>query len=146
MFAGRTAEGLPIWPLRLMLLGLLGVIAGYVGLWLVGRAEIQPTGLTAAMMLLPAIVVLPGLWLGHYKTMIWAALVALFYLLVSATDAWTVAADRGWHLAIAIAATLAFLVAWWHSIKRRRFLKARNTLARSRQSTERPRDNAEDQP
>lgn len=129
MFAGRTSEGLPIWPLRVMALGLVGVVAGYLGLWLTGRAEIRPTGLTTILMLLPAIIVLPGLWRGHYKTMIWAALVALFYLLISATDAWAVAADRGWHLMIAIAATVAFLAAWWHSIKRRRHLKARNTSA-----------------
>ncbi|WP_410474837.1 DUF2069 domain-containing protein [Guyparkeria sp. TX1] len=132
MFAGHTSEGLPIWPVRVMVLGLLAVIAGYLGLWFAGRAEIRPTGLTTVLMLLPAIVVLPGLWLGHYKTMIWAALVALFYLLISATDAWAVAADRGWHLLIAAASTLAFLAAWWHSIKRRRHLKARNTVARSR--------------
>jgi len=128
MFTGHTSEGLPIWPLRVMLLGLLGVVAGYIGLWFAGQAEIRPTGLTTILMLLPAIVVLPGLWRGHYKTMIWAALVALFYLLISATDAWAVAADRGWHLWIAATSTLAFLAAWWHSIKRRRFLKARNTM------------------
>lgn len=127
MLTGHTSEGLPIWPLRVMLLGLIGVVAGYIGLWFAGHAEIRPTGLTTILMLLPAIVVLPGLWRGHYKTMIWAALVALFYLLISATDAWAVAADRGWHVLIAAASTLAFLAAWWHSIKRRRFLKARNT-------------------
>ncbi|MCL7752042.1 DUF2069 domain-containing protein [Guyparkeria hydrothermalis] len=131
MFAGRTSEGLPIWPLRLMALGLLTVIAGYLGLLLAGRAEIRPGGLTTTFMLLPGIVVLPGLWLGHYKTMIWAALVALFYLLISATDAWAVAADRGWHLLIAVAATVAFLAAWWHSIKRRRYLKARHAKAQN---------------
>lgn len=63
--------------------------------------------------------------------MIWAALVALFYLLISATDAWAVAADRGWHLLIAVAATVAFLAAWWHSIKRRRYLKARHAKAQN---------------
>ncbi len=129
MFAGYTSEDLPIWPLRLMLLGLVGVIAGYLGLLLAGRAEIRPTGLTTALMLIPAVIVLPGLWRGHYKTMIWAALIALFYLLISATDAWAVAADRGWHLLIAVAATVAFLAAWWHSIKRRRFLKTRHIKA-----------------
>lgn len=131
MFAGRTSEGLPIWPLRLMALGLLGVIGGYLGLMLAGRADIRPGGLTTALMLLPGIVVLPGLWRGHYKTMVWAALVALFYLLVSATDSWALAVDRGWHLLIAAAATLAFTAAWWHSIERRRYLKARHASARN---------------
>lgn len=144
MFAGHTSEDLPIWPLRVMVLGLLGVVGGYVGLWFAGRADIRPSGLTTVLMLLPAIVVLPGLWRGHYKTMIWAALVALFYLLISATDAWAVAADRGWHLWVAAASTIAFLAAWWHSIKRRRHLKAGNTRARNRPSPEQPRSNPED--
>ncbi|MFW6021049.1 MAG: DUF2069 domain-containing protein [Guyparkeria sp.] len=143
MFAGQTSEGLPIWPLRLMLLGLAGVIVGYLGLLVAGRADLRPGGLTTALLLLPAIVVLPGLWRGHYKTMIWAALVALFYLLISATDAWAVPADRGWHLLIAIAATTAFLSAWWHSIKRRRFLKAGRNTARGRR-TEQARTKPED--
>ncbi|MFO7808920.1 DUF2069 domain-containing protein [Guyparkeria sp.] len=138
MLAGRTSEGVPIWPLRLMALGLVGVTLGYLGLWFAGRAEIRPTGLTTILMLLPAIVVLPGLWRGHYKTMIWAALVALFYLLISATDAWAVAADRGWHMLIALAATVAFLAAWWHSIKRRRHLKAGN--GRPEQKSPKPED------
>jgi len=122
----RTAEGLSLFPLRLMT-ALQGVIVvGYLGLLSAGSAEIRPGVTTTLLMLLPAVAVIPGLWRGHYKTMVWAALFDLFYLLVAATDAWADPADRGWHLLIAVAATVGFLAAWWHSIKRRRLLKKRH--------------------
>ncbi|WP_372591105.1 DUF2069 domain-containing protein [Guyparkeria sp.] len=121
---GRTAEGLPLLPLKLMTAMQGLIVAGYLGLLLGGTAEIRPGVLTTLLMLLPAIAVIPGLWRGHYKTMVWAALFDLFYLLVAATDAWAAPADRGWHLLIAIAATVGFLAAWWHSIRRRRLLKS----------------------
>ena len=125
MAGPTTHEELPLWPLRLMAACLLVVIAGYVFIATGGQAEARPGLVTTALLLLPAVAVLPGLWRGHYKTMIWAALFALFYLLVSSTDAWAASADRGWHLLIAVAATVGFLAAWWHSIVRRRTLKAR---------------------
>jgi len=121
----KTAEGLSLLPLRLMTLMNGLVITGYLGLLFAGNAEIRPGALTTVLMLLPAAAVIPGLWRGHYKTMVWAALFELFYLLVASTDAWAEPADRGWHLLIAAAATVGFLAAWWHSIKRRRLLKAR---------------------
>ena len=136
-----TSEGLPLWPLRLMAASLVAVIAGYGFLAIGGEAEIRPGLLTTAVMLLPAIAVLPGLWRGHYKTMVWAALFALFYLLVSSTDAWAASTDRGWHLAIAVAATVGFLAAWWHSIQRRRTLKRR--VRQGHTDTQSP-SNAED--
>lgn len=112
-------------PLHVMLVAQLLIIGGYLGLAAFGTAEIRPDPTTTMLMLLPAIAVIPGLWRGHYKTMVWAALFDLFYLLVSATDAWTVPDDRGWHGLIALAATIGFLAAWRHSNKRRRLLKSR---------------------
>lgn len=142
-----TSEGLPLWPLRLMAASLLVVIAGYGIIAIGGQAEARPSIVTTVLLLLPAIAVLPGLWRGHYKTMVWAALFALFYLLVSSTDAWSASADRGWHLLIAVSATVAFLAAWWHSIQRRRTLKgrARGRPADSQSSSQaQPTSNAED--
>ncbi|MEC9482043.1 MAG: DUF2069 domain-containing protein [Halomonas sp.] len=142
-----TREGLPLWPLRLMAVGLLVVSIGYVVIAIGGQAEIRPGPLTTGLLLLPAIAVLPGLWRGHYKTMVWAALFALFYLLVSSTDAWSASADRGWHLLIAVSATVAFLAAWWHSIQRRRTLKGRarrRPADRQPPSQAQPTSNAED--
>lgn len=112
-------------PLQVMLVAQLAIIAGYLGLAVFGTADIRPDPVTTVLMLLPAIAVIPGLWRGHYKTMVWAALFDLFYLLVAATDAWAVPSDRGWHLLIALAATMGFLAAWRHSNKRRRWLKSR---------------------
>ncbi|HER34887.1 MAG: DUF2069 domain-containing protein [Halothiobacillaceae bacterium] len=120
-----TLDGLPLWPLRAMALCFTAIIAGYLMITLGGDADIRPATATTVLLLLPAVAVLPGLWQGHYKTMVWAALLALFYLLVSSTDAWTVPADRGWHLMVAIAAITGFLLAWGHSIRRRRTLKRR---------------------
>lgn len=131
-----TCDGLPIWPLRLMAACLVVIIASYGLLVFFGQADIRPGPLTTTLMLLPAMIMLPGLWRGHYKTMVWAALFALFYLLVSSTDAWTESADRGWHLMIAAAATVGFLIAWWHSIRRRRHLKAQ--VRRGRLTTQEP--------
>ena len=139
--AATTREGLPLWPLRLMAVCLLVVIGGYLYLALHGGAEFRPSAVTTVLMLLPAAAVLPGLWLGHYKTMVWAALFALFYLLISSTDAWAAPADRGWHLLIAVASSVGFLAAWWHSIRRRRHLKAGQRSSRT--STQSP-SNAED--
>lgn len=147
MRGATTSEGLPLWPLRLMAASLLVVIAGYGVIAIGGNAEIRPGLLTTALLLLPAVAVLPGLWRGHYKTMIWAALFALFYLLVASTDAWAAHADRGWHLLIAIAATVAFLAAWWHSIQRRRTLKGRarrRPVDSQSPSNAQPTSNAED--
>ena len=127
VLGAKTAEGLSLLPLWLMTLMQGLVIAGYLGLLFAGSADIRPGALTTLLMLLPAAAVTPGLWRGHYKTMVWAALFDLFYLLVASTDAWAEPADRGWHLLIAMAATVGFLAAWWHSIKRRRLLKARRT-------------------
>jgi len=141
MQTATTSEGLPLWPLRFMATCLVVVIAGYLLLALDGQADIRPGTLTTLLMLLPAAVVLPGLWRGHYKTMVWAALLTLFYLLVSSTDAWTEPDDRGWHLLIAAASTLGFLAAWWHSIRRRRHLKTR--ARRGLTDTQSP-SNAED--
>ena len=126
LLGAKTAEGLSLLPLWLMTLMQGLVIAGYLGLLFAGSADIRPGALTTLLMLLPAAAVMPGLWRGHYKTMVWAALFDLFYLLVAATDAWAEPADRGWHLLIAVAATVGFLAAWWHSIKRRRLLKKRH--------------------
>ena len=122
---GRTEEGLPLLPLKLMAVMQGLIVTGYLGLLLTGSAEIRPGAVTTLLMLVPAVAVVPGLWRGHYKTMVWAALFDLFYLLVAATDAWAVPADRGWHLLVAIAASIGFLAAWWHSIRRRRLLKSR---------------------
>jgi uncharacterized membrane protein len=128
-----------------MATSLVVVIVGYGVIALGGQAEIRPGIVTTVLLLLPAIAVLPGLWRGHYKTMIWAALFALFYLLVSSTDAWAASADRGWHLLIAIAATVGFLAAWWHSIQRRRTLKARSRRRDADfPSNAQPSSNAED--
>lgn len=121
----QTDEGLSMRPLQVMLVAQLGIIGGYLGLAAFGTAEIRPDRVTTVLMLLPALAVIPGLWRGHYKTMVWAALFDLFYLLVAATDAWAVPSDRGWHLLIALAATIGFLAAWSHSNKRRRLLKSR---------------------
>ncbi|MFP4640198.1 MAG: DUF2069 domain-containing protein [Guyparkeria sp.] len=125
VLGGRTEEGLPLLPLKLMAVMQGLIVIGYLGLLFAGSAEIRPGAVTTLLMLVPAVAVVPGLWRGHYKTMVWAALFDLFYLLVAATDAWAVPADRGWHLLIAIVATIGFLAAWWHSIRRRRLLKSR---------------------
>ena len=142
-----TREGLPLWPLRLMAASLLIVIVAYAVIAIGGKAEIRPGLLTTALLVLPAAAVLPGLWRGHYKTMVWAALFALFYLLVSSTDAWAASDDRGWHLLIAVSATIGFLAAWWHSIQRRRTLKGRlrqRAAETQTPSTTQPSSNAED--
>ncbi|KTG16411.1 MULTISPECIES: DUF2069 domain-containing protein [unclassified Guyparkeria] len=147
MRGATTSEGLPLWPLRLMAASLVVVIGGYAFIAIGGQAEIRPGLLTTALLVLPAVAVLPGLWKGHYKTMVWAALFALFYLLVASTDAWAARDDRGWHLLIAVAATVGFLAAWWHSIQRRRTLKgrARRRLAENRSPPNtQPSSNAED--
>ncbi|MGM0517084.1 MAG: DUF2069 domain-containing protein [Pseudomonadota bacterium] len=127
LLGARTAEGLSLFPLRLMAVLQGVIVAGYLGLLVAGSAEIRPGAITTWLLLAPAVAVVPGLWRGHYKTMVWAALFDLFYLLVASTDAWAEPADRGWHLLIAIAATVAFLAAWVHGIRRRRLLKARRT-------------------
>lgn len=119
-----TGDGMPTWPLRLMAACLMVIIGAYGLLAVHGQADIRPGLMTTVLLLLPAVAVLPGLWCGHYKTMVWAALVTLFYLLISSTDAWTESSDRDWHLLIAIAATAGFVIAWWHGIRRRRHLKA----------------------
>jgi uncharacterized membrane protein len=124
---GRTAEGLSLFPLRLMAVLQGVIVAGYLGLAGAGSAEIRPGAITTWLLLLPAVAVVPGLWRGHYRTMVWAALFDLFYLLVASTDAWAEPADRRWHLLVAMAATTAFLAAWGHAIRRRRWLKARRT-------------------
>ncbi len=125
LLGGTTTEGLPLLPLKLMAAMQGLIVAGYLGLLFAGSAEIRPGAITTGLMLLPAVAVVPGLWRGHYKTMVWAALFDLFYLLVAATDAWAAPADRGWHLMVGIAATVGFVAAWWHSIRRRRLLKSR---------------------
>lgn len=104
----------------------LGLIAlSYIGLYFLGTAELRPSGLLTLLMILPALIVLPGLLIGHYKTMIWAALATQFYLLLSATDAWASPDDRLLHVFIALLSCIGFISAWWYSIERRRYLKSR---------------------
>lgn len=100
------------------------IALAYIGLYFFGSAQVRPSGLLTVIMVLPALVVIPGLLRGHYKTMVWAALIALFYLLLAATDAWASPHDQLLHLFVAIISSAGFISAWWYSIQRRRHLKS----------------------
>jgi len=101
------------------------IALAYIGLYFFGSAEARPSLALTVIMLIPALVVIPGLIRGCYKTMVWAALFALFYLLLVATDAWARLHEQFLHLFAAIVSYTGFISAWWYRILRRRYLKPR---------------------
>jgi len=111
--------------LNFFALCMAAIALAYIGLYFFGSAEVRPSLVLTVIMLIPALAVIPGLIRGHYKTMVWAALFALFYLLLAATDAWASPHDQLLHLFVAIISSAGFISAWWYSILRRRYLKSR---------------------
>lgn len=112
----RRRFGLP----TLVSLAQIGILLAYLGLGLSGEGATRPQGASLALLLLPLLAVLPGLWRKRYSALVWAALVDLFYLAASITDFWSPGTDRGWNGAIIVLALVGFIGAWWHSLVLRR--------------------------
>jgi len=104
----------------------VGILLSYMGLGLLGHGSTRPQGGTLALLLLPVLAVLPGLWLQRYSALVWAALVDMFYLAAAITDFWSPGTDRGWNGAIIALALVGFIAAWWHSLRMRRERKRLN--------------------
>lgn len=105
------------------------IVIGYLSLALWGTTPARPQGVWLVVLVLPALLMLPGMWAGGYRAFVWAALADLFYLLVASTDAWTFPADRPYNLTIVILSIAGFCAAWAQGIIVRRRAKraARNT-------------------
>ncbi|OZB37763.1 MAG: hypothetical protein B7X44_00215 [Halothiobacillus sp. 15-55-196] len=96
------------------------IILAYVGMALWGIGMARPQGAWLIVLILPALLSLPGMWLGRYRAFVWAALFDLFYLMIAMTDAWSSPHDRGFNLAIVVFSLMGFIAAWIQGIVLRR--------------------------
>lgn len=109
-----------VW-LRRIIIAVQPVIAAcYLILAGWGEGLARPQGAWLLILILPALLVLPGMWAGRYTAFVWAALADLFYILIASTDAWSSPADRALNSAILVSATVGFCAAWAQGIIFRR--------------------------
>lgn len=88
----------------------------YIAMALWGGGLVRPQGYWLIVLILPALLTLPGMWLGRYRAFVWAALFDLFYLMIATTDAWSSSEDRAYNLAIVALALIGFIAAWIQGI------------------------------
>lgn len=103
------------------------IVASYLAMALWGSSIARPQGVWLAVLVLPALAVLPAMWAGFYRAFVWAALVDLLYLLMASTDAWSLPTDRLYNELIVFLAIAGFCAAWAQGIILRR--QARQTAA-----------------
>lgn len=96
------------------------IVFTYINLAFWGTDIARPQGAWLIVLILPALLSLPGMWLGHYRAFVWAALFDLFYLMIATTDAWSNPDDLGFNLAIVAFALTGFIAAWIQGIVLRR--------------------------
>jgi uncharacterized membrane protein len=109
-----------VW-LRRVIIGVQPlIIVGYLALAIWGENFTKPQGAWLIALILPALLVLPGMWTGRYTAFVWAALADLFYILIASTDAWSSPVDRGFNSVILTLAIVGFCAAWAQGIIFRR--------------------------
>lgn len=99
------------------------IVLTYLGTALWGDAIARPQGAWLVVLILPALIFLPGMLSGHYRAFVWAALFDLFYLMMATTDAWSSPTDRGFNLMIVAFALMGFIAAWIQAIVLRKQFK-----------------------
>jgi len=92
----------------------------------------HPGWLATSLVLLPGLIVLPGLFKRRPNSVVWAALISLFYLTIAITDAWSLDTLRGLNIGIALLTTSLFCTAWLYMLKLRRLRKRQAASAAAR--------------
>lgn len=103
------------------------IVLIYLAMAFWGSGIARPQGAWLVILILPALLVLPAMWLGHYRAFVWAALFDLFYLMLAITDAWSSPADRAFNMAIIVLALTGYVSAWIQGIVLRRQAKKAGT-------------------
>ncbi|OYY42517.1 MAG: hypothetical protein B7Y07_01980 [Halothiobacillus sp. 24-54-40] len=109
-----------VWLRRIIFAVQPMIAAGYLMLAGWGESLARPQGAWLLILVLPALLVLPGMWAGRYTAFVWAALADLFYILIASTDAWSSPMDRELNSAILVLAMVGFCAAWAQGIIFRR--------------------------
>ncbi|HUX81865.1 MAG TPA: DUF2069 domain-containing protein [Halothiobacillus sp.] len=112
-----------IWLRRIIFWAQPLIVICYLAMAMLGSAPSRPQGPWLAVLVLPALATMPGMWAGWYRAFVWAALADLFYLLIATTDAWTLPADRPYNLLIVSLTVIGFCAAWAQGIILRRRAK-----------------------
>jgi len=109
-----------VW-LRRIIIGVQPLIAAsYLMMAAWGESLARPHGAWLMVLILPTLLVLPGMGAGRYTAFVWAALADLFYILIASTDAWSSPVDRAFNSAILLFAAVGFCAAWAQGIIFRR--------------------------
>jgi uncharacterized membrane protein len=109
-----------VWLRRVIIWVQPMIAASYLILAAWGTSLARPQGAWLIALILPALLVLPGMWAGRYTAFVWAALADLFYILIASTDAWSSPIDRELNSAILVLAIMGFCAAWAQGIIFRR--------------------------